>query len=100
MKRKLICSLALCCALNLSTRLVNAKELDVIEVKDLKGGVQQIKTPEPPKEPILLKGKVENQAEFHVLNDIQLNINDVQGPGKASSSAWFPRGNFSSSASR
>jgi len=30
--------------------------------------------------------KIKNQAEFHILNEIQLNINDVQGPGKASSS--------------
>jgi len=31
-----------------------------------------------------LKGRVQN--EFHVLNEIQLNINDVTGPGKSSSS--------------
>lgn len=37
-------------------------------------------------EPQLLKGHIENYAEIHIINDIQLNINDVKGPGRASSS--------------
>jgi hypothetical protein len=87
MNKKLINCLVLCLALNLSTNIVQSKELDVIEVKDLKGGVQKTLPTEPKKDTTtLLKGRVQNQAEFHILNEIQLNINDVRGPGKDSSS--------------
>ena len=71
-----------------------SKDTNIIEVKDIKGGVQKIKTIDKPlpdtlsvqEENNVIKGKVEKGAEFHVLNEIQLNINDVSGPGKASSS--------------
>lgn len=69
MSRKIINCIALCLALNLASNLVNAKELDVIEVKDLKGGVQKTLPTETKKDTTtLLKGRVQNQAEFHILN--------------------------------
>jgi len=61
---------------------VKAEKLDVIEIQDYKGVIEENKAVED--EP--LTGRVEKYAEFHVLNDIQLDINDVDGPGKASSS--------------
>lgn len=74
----------LCLTLVAQTQVSKAKELNVIEVKDLKGGVQ--KTTPVETEPKVLKGRIENQAEFHILNEIQLNLNSVKGPGKDSSS--------------
>jgi len=73
-----------CLLLASQYKICNAKDLNIIEVKDLKGGIQKTLPMDEPNK--VLKGRVENQAEFHVLNDIQLNINDVKGPGKASSS--------------
>ncbi|EKE02650.1 MAG: hypothetical protein ACD_20C00350G0028 [uncultured bacterium] len=75
-------------------KVSKVKNSNIIEIKDIKGGVQKIETIDKPlpgsisalDESKVLKGKIENQAEFHVLNEIQLNINDVTGPGKASSS--------------
>ncbi len=85
MKNKIIKVFVACIALNLFTNIAQAEDLNVIEVKDLKGGIQQT-VPEVDKQPTVLKAKIQKQAEIHILNEIQLNINDVRGPGKNSSS--------------
>lgn len=85
--------LAVCISASFLTNSAFAEE-NIIEIKDLKGGVKKIESAEKPlpgvvtqqEESTVLKGRIENKAEFHVLNEIQLNINDVTGPGKASSS--------------
>jgi len=67
------------------SHMAKAEDTSVIEIKDIKGGIQKT-APVQEQQPKILQGRVENQAEFHVLNEIQLNLNDVSGPGEASSS--------------
>lgn len=83
--KKQIFSLAL--AVLLSTNAA-AKELDVIELDNFKGGVEenQMTEEESSQEDDLLKGKVEKFTELHILNDFQIDMNEVSGPGAASSS--------------
>ena len=63
-----------------------AEDKNEIKVADLKGVIEEQQPIEGLNEELLLKGSVENRAEFHILNDFQFNINDVRGPGQASSS--------------
>lgn len=82
MKKNLaVCVFSILSALNIYS--VNAENLNIIEVKDLKGIIQENKKEETKQ---ILKGKIENYAEFHIINEIQLDLNDVTGPGRASSS--------------
>ncbi|MDD3012530.1 MAG: hypothetical protein PHC34_02365 [Candidatus Gastranaerophilales bacterium] len=83
-----------CFSILFISQFVKAEESRIIEIKDLKGGVQktlpvensQSDTATQQNKHQVLKGRIDNKAEFHVLNDIQLNLNEVTGPGKSSSS--------------
>jgi len=68
----------------LQPKIANAQKSEVIELENYKGVVEENIPAESDLD--LLKGTVEKYAEFHIINDIQLDINDVDGPGRASSS--------------